>query len=228
MWTSQPGHLPLSSLNRRAGTWSWNTAVTLQFPLTYCILVLEVWLQVSPAQTAIHQPCSICTGSQFNDPQGVAWTRLWISLPESNYSSRPGAPTAGPQPFLSQCVGIDVCVGGKLLTDYLTFCFSAHSSTPGPSSRSVDENWGGSLKSKVSSLLGHDYILKRSNSSFLSSLGFGVLINGDVCEIYPFEIALSSRWSKTPEGWLTNKLLKFFILCALGVDLPSLLSATFG
>lgn len=92
----------------------WNTAVTLQFPLTYCILVLEVWLQVSPAQTAIHQPCSICTGSQFNDPQGVARTHLWISLPESNYSSRPGVPPpAGLQPILSLCVGIDVCGGGE-------------------------------------------------------------------------------------------------------------------
>lgn len=88
--------------------WPWNTAVTLQFPLTYCILVLGVWLQVSPGQTAIHQPCSICTGSQFNDPQGVAWTRLWISLPESNYSSRPGLlQPAGPQPVVCLRAGIE-------------------------------------------------------------------------------------------------------------------------
>lgn len=92
---------------------SWNTAVTLQFPLTYCVLVLEVWLQVSPAQTTIHQPCSICTGSQFNDPQGVAWTRLWISLAESNYSSRPGVlPPAEPASILCLCAGIDVLGGG--------------------------------------------------------------------------------------------------------------------
>lgn len=121
---------------------SWNTAMTLQFPLTYCILVLEVWLQVSPAQTAIHQPCSICTGSQFNDPQGVDWTRLWISLPESNYSSGQASyHQQGQSPFC-HCVR-------ALMWDYITLCFSAHSSMVGPSSRCVDENWGGSPKSKL-------------------------------------------------------------------------------
>lgn len=90
-------------LEMASRAWSWNTAVTLQFPLTYCILVLEVWLQVSPAQTAIHQPCSICTCSQFNDPQGVSWTRLWISLSESNYSCRLGVLTPAAGFFVSVC-----------------------------------------------------------------------------------------------------------------------------
>lgn len=48
------------------------------------------------------------------------------------------------------------CVGETkiLLMDYLTLHFSTHSSMLGPSSRCVDENWGGSPKSKVSFSIG--------------------------------------------------------------------------
>lgn len=48
------------------------------------------------------------------------------------------------------------CVCARVHLD-LTLSFSAHSFMLGPSSRCVDENWGGSPKSKVSSLWGHDY-----------------------------------------------------------------------
>lgn len=77
---ADPEHLQPSSPNQRV---AHGPAVTLQFPLTYCLLVLEVWLQAT-----IHQHRSICTCSQFNDPQGVAQTCLWISLCELHYSSR--------------------------------------------------------------------------------------------------------------------------------------------
>lgn len=101
------------------------------------------------------QPHSICTGSQLNDPQGVARTHLWISLPESNYSF---GQTVHPQwSFgpLRLCAGVNV-LGGNL-SDCLMLRFSLCSSTLEPSSRCVDENWGGSLKSKVSPQLGHHY-----------------------------------------------------------------------
>lgn len=57
--------------------------------------------------------------------------------------------------------------------------------------------------------------------------GFCVIINGDVCEIYPFEITFCSRWSKTSEGRFSQAFEVFYLLF-LGVDLPSLLSVTFG
>lgn len=166
-WATRPFTTLLPESASRAR--SWNTAVTLQFPLTYCILVLEVWLQVSPAQTAIHQPCSICTCSQFNDPQGIAWTRLWISLSESNYSSGLEA-SSRPFFFVCLCAGIDLW--GRIprwLPSNVFVC----SSMLEPSSRCVDENWGGSLKSKVSFLPGlwllFCSLLPKNNSIFIKT-----------------------------------------------------------
>lgn len=163
----------------------------------------EVWLQVSPAQTAIHQPHSICTGSQLNDPQGVARTHLWISLPESNYSF---GQTVHPQRSfgpLRLCAGVYV-LGGNL-SDCLTLRFSLCSSTLEPSLRCVDENWGGSLKSKVSPQLGHHYFFW--NNSFNWNWSSSVVW---VCVL----ISGRDNSTKKPAGLFSNSLLKhLFILC---------------
>lgn len=93
-----------------SGAWFWNTAVAFQFPPTYCISVLEVWLQLSPTWIAIHHPCSICAGSQFNDHQRVARTCLWIGPSESHYSCGPGVLPAAPLRSASVLCDTQLCL----------------------------------------------------------------------------------------------------------------------
>lgn len=83
--------------------------------------------------------------------------------------------------------------------------FSLCSSTLEPSSRCVDENWGGSLKSKVSPQLGHHYFFFGTTAlteTDLPPLCESVLISG------------RDNSTKKPAGLFSNSLLKhLFILC---------------
>lgn len=104
---------------------------------------------------------------------------------------------------LSDCSAVNV-LGGNL-SDCLTLRFSLCSSTLEPSSRCVDENWGGSLKSKVSPQLGHHYFFW--NNSFNWNWSSSVVW---VCVL----ISGRDNSTKKPPGLFSNSLLKhLFILC---------------
>ena len=196
---------PSSPLKPASGAWSWNTAVTLQFPLTYCILVLEVWLQVRSAQTTIHQPWSICTGSQFNDPQGVAQIRLWISLPESNYCSRPGR---RPNTSRASAYSLSLCVVGSLNW------VSLHTALRWSHPRGVWMKIGEVPPSPRWVFSRHDYTLIVALFSKIhppDCLGwFCALISAAECKIFPCKITFCSRWSKVPAGPVFKRALEFF------------------